>query len=357
MKNATAVLALVFLVVGLGDGNRKVTAGHLLPKNAGVQLSVASKALGGYQPVSDVSQHARMSVDVCEINTLLDARPIDFAAIGVIYRLGRHSTEANGMMRTFRQFASGDRSSEDLLSRYQRHLGSGWLHSFASAAIEGTGPFDGEPDLVRRQGVQKALRDQVLVAWTFHELDAAVDKATRDNFARDTGAPHNWDEARAYYHGEKPECAPYATAEERGLQFGTGSAINQGILAAMLRGLNALQASNAAGAVRARDELVRYVTITYIQSSIKYASDMDAALAQGKPDDARIWQAEGWAYFRVIEPLVFEVSPDAAQAVTSVFELGTKPTPGAGARVARALAEAYNPLKIHASEIGRYTPR
>jgi hypothetical protein len=55
--------------------------------------------------------------------------------------------------------------------------------------------------------------------WTFHELDAAVDKATRDNFVAETGAPHNWDEARAYYHGEKPECAPYATAEERGLQY------------------------------------------------------------------------------------------------------------------------------------------
>jgi hypothetical protein len=298
-----------------------------------------------------------MSVDVCEINTLLDARPIDFAAIGVIYRLGRHSTEANGTMRTFRQFASGDRSSEHLLSRYQRHLGSGWLHSFASAAIEGTGPFAGETELVRRQGVQKAVRDQVLVAWTFHELDAAVDKATRDNFVAETGAPHNWDEARAYYHGEKPECAPYATAEERGLQFGTGSAINHGILGAMHRGLNALQARNAIGAARARDDVVRSITIAYIQSAIKYATDLDAALAQGKTDDARIWQAEGWAYFRVIEPLVSEVSPGAAQAVTGVFDLGTKPAEGAGPRVARALAEAYTPLKIHASEVGRYSPR
>ena len=341
MKNTTAVLALMFLIVGWGD-EEKVTARGVL---------------GGYQPVSDVSQHARMSVDVCEINTLLDMRPIDFPAIGVIYRQGRHSTEANGMMRTFRQFASGLRSSEHLLSRYERQLGSGWLHSFASAAIEGTGPFAGEPDLVRRQGVQKAVRDQVLVAWTFHELDAAVDKATADNFATDTGAPHNWDEARAYYHGEKPECAPYATAEERGMQFGTGSAVNQGILAAMHRGLNALQARNASGAARARDEVVRYVTITYVQSAIKYAADLDAALAQGKTDDARIWQAEGWAYFRVIEPLVSEVSPGAARAVTGVFDLGTKPVQGAGPKVAHALAEAYNPLKIRASEVGGYPPR
>jgi hypothetical protein len=341
MKNATAVMALAYLIVCWGvDGK-----------------ATASRPLGGYQPVSDVSQHARMSVDVCEINTLLDARPIDFAAIGVIYSRGRHSIESNGSMRTFRQFASGARSKEQLLSRYERQLGSGWLHSFASAAIEGTGPFAGETDLVRRQGVQKAVRDQMLVAWTFHELDAAVDKATREDFATDTGAPHNWDEARAYYHGEKPECAPYATAEERGVQFGTGPAINQGILAAMHRGLTALQARNATGAARARDEVIRYITITYTQSAIKYAADMDSALAQGKPNDARIWQAEGWAYFRVIEPLVSEVSPGAAQAVTGVFDLGTQPSEGASEKVARALAEAYTPLKIHASEVGRYSPR
>jgi cation diffusion facilitator family transporter len=81
-----------------------------------------------------------------------------------------------------------------------------------------------------------------------HELDAAVEKAKKGDFANETGAPHNWDEARAYYHGERPECAPYATSEERGREFGTGSAVNQAILAAMKRGLAALEAKDAAGA-------------------------------------------------------------------------------------------------------------
>ena len=113
--------------------------------------------------------------------------------------------------------------------------------------------------------------------------------------ATDTGAPHNWDEARAYYHGEKPECAPHATAEERGRQFGTGSAVNEGILSAMRQGLKALQARDATGAAKVRDEVVRNITITYVQSAIKYSADIDAALAESKTDDARVWQAEGWA--------------------------------------------------------------
>src|SRR2546422_4657567 len=251
-----------------------------------------SGALGGYQPVSDVGQHAKMSADVCDINSLLDARPIDFAAIGVIYRDGRHSAEATGSKRTLGKFAREPRSTEDLLGRYEQYLGVGWLDAFASAAIGGTGSFAGEPDLVRRQGVQKGVRDQVLVAWAFHELDAAVEKATKGSFATATGAPHNWDEARAYYHGEKPECAPYATAEERGREFGTGSAVNESILAAMGQGLKALLAKDAPGAAKARDEVVRHVTITYIQSAIKYSAEIDSALAHGKTDDARVWQAE-----------------------------------------------------------------
>jgi hypothetical protein len=316
--------------------------------------TTASGPLGGYRPVSDVAGHARVSADVCDINALLDASPIDFAGVGRIYRDGRNSTEASGSQRTLGKFARESRSTEDLLGRYERYFGTGWLDAFASGAIDGKAPFAGEADLVRRQGVQKGARDQILVAWALHELDAAVEKAKKGDFADATGAPHNWDEARAYYHGEKPECAPYATAEERGREFGTGSAVNQAILAAMTRGLAALQARDAAGAAKARDEVVRQITITYLQSTLKYAAQIDADLAKGKADDARIWQAEGWAYFRVIEPLVAQASPAAARGVVEVYDLRARPAPGSGAKVAAALAKAYEALGIRASEVGTY---
>lgn len=356
MKKTATVTALVLLIVGLsGEGNR--TAGAAQARNTTSPPPVkASGPLGGYQPVSDVSQHARMSADVCDINALLDAESIDFTTIDAIYRSGRHSKEGDGSMRTLGTFARAPRSTENLLGRYERHLDTGWLDVFASAAIRGTGAFAGEADLVRRQGVQKAARDQVLVAWTVHELDAAVDKASRNDFAADTGAPHNWDEARAYYHGQRPECAPYATADERGREFGTASAVNDGILSAMKLGLSALQARNSSGAAQARDEVVRHLTITYIQSAIKYSAMVDAALIQGKMKDGRIFQAEGWAYFRVIEPLIAEVNPKAAGVVASIFSLTSQPARGSGDRVARALVETYDSLRIRRSEVGLYRP-
>lgn len=313
-----------------------------------------SGAIGGYQPVSDVGQHARMSADVCAINTFLDAKPIDWAAINMVYRAGKYSAEGNGSKRTFGKFARDPRSTEYVLGRYERHFGAGWLDTFASAAINGTGPFAREDDLVRRQGAQKAVRDQMLVAWTFHELDASVAKATRGDFDPYTGAPHNWDEARAYYHGEKPECAPFATSDERGREFGTASAVNARILTAMRQGLEALLAKDVSGATKARDEIVRNITITYVQSAIKYATVMNTALAGGKTDDARIFQAEGWAYFRVIEPLVAERDAGAARAVSRVFDLGHRPAGGAGETVEKALSTVYTSLGITRSEIGVY---
>jgi hypothetical protein len=349
-----ALFALTLATAGWGDEGKATQTGAASASSTTEPTVTPSGALGGYQPVSDVGQHAKMSADVCDVNSLLDAKPIDVGAIGAIYRDGRHSTEASGAKRTLGKFARDPRSAEKLLGRYEQHMGASWLDAFTSAAIGGTGSFAGEPDLVRRQGVQKGVRDQVLVAWAFHELDAAVEKATKGTFATATGAPHNWDEARAYYHGEKPECAPYTTAEERGREFGTRSAVNEAILAAMNQGLKALMAKDATGAANARDEVVRHVTITYIQSAIKYSAEIDSALAQGKTDDARVWQAEGWAYFRVIEPLIAGVDPASARAVTGVFDLETKPVQGSGEKVASALAKTYEALKIRPSEVGRY---
>lgn len=355
-RTAAAFVALGLILAGCGKNDGKVTAAGAVSATTTTEPPVTpSGALGGYQPVSDVAQHAKMSADVCDINALLDSSPIDFAAVGAIYRDGRHSTEANGSKRILGTFARQPRPTEDLAGRYERYLGgAGWLDAFVSAAIDGTGPFAGEADLVRRQGVQKGVRDQILVAWAFHELDAAVEKATKGSFTKASGAPHNWDEVRAYYHGEKRECAPYATAEERGKEFGTGSAVNDAILTAMNQGLKALLAKDATGAAKARDQVVRRITITYLQSAIKYSAEIDAALAQGKTDEARVFQAEGWAYFRVIEPLIAGVNTTAARVVTEVFDLKARPAQGSGEKVASALAKTYEVLGMRASEIGEY---
>ena len=62
-----------------------------------------------------------------------------------------------------------------------------------------------------------------MVAWALHEVVAAINKAADGNFDPASGAPHNWDEGWAFYHGADPGCGPFATADKRGGNFGTGT--------------------------------------------------------------------------------------------------------------------------------------
>jgi hypothetical protein len=313
-----------------------------------------SGALGGYQPVSDVAGHARMSLDLCEINRLLDSRPADFAGVAAIYRQGKFSDESEGVKRTLGKSASESRAAEDTLGRYERYLGVGWLNAFVGDAIDGVDAFAGASEAVRREAVRIGVRDQIMVAWALHELDAAVDKAAKGSFTKKSGAPHNWDEVWAYYHGEKPECGPFATANARGEEFGVGTLINRRLLLSMKDGLKALVESKSASAARKiRDDVMRDITITYVQSVIRSASGIDAALAQGKADEARLRQAEGWAYYRVIEPLIAKANTTTAQTLAGIFDLASKPADGSAAKVTSALSSAYDALRISPSDVGQ----
>ena len=352
-KTAVTLVALAALggLTGCNDG--EVKAAGASPTTTTTEPAVTpSGALGRYEPVSDVAQHARMSLDLCEIDSLLDADPVDTAAVAALYRNGGNSDESEGVKRTLAQFAAEGRAAEDTLGRYERYLGKRWLDTVVGDAVSGTGPFAGESDAVRRQVLRIAVRDQIMVAWALHELDAAVDKAAKGSFTRKSGAPHNWDEVWAYWRGEKPECSPFGTVDALGDEFGVGGAVNRGIFVSMHGGLKALLAKSPTGARTARDGVKRQVIIGYMQATIKAASAQDAALAQGRADEARVRQAEGWAYYRVIDPLIASVNTTTARTVAGVFDLAGKPAPGAAAKVTAAFASAYGTLGITADDVG-----
>jgi uncharacterized cupredoxin-like copper-binding protein len=311
-----------------------------------------SVGIGGYEPVSDVSAHAQVSEDVAEINGLLGSAPYDYDTIKAIYEQGKHSVNADGSVRTIAGFARDAERSEPIWNDYTSYYSDDvWLDTFVMAAIEGAGPFAGEPDDVRKQGIQKGIQNQVMVAWMFHELVEAMAKAEAGNFDPASGAPHNWDEAWAFYHGTAPDHAPYATANKRGENFGTGTAVNDAILAAMQRGRDALVAGNAAEAREAYDEVVDQVQITYVQAAIRYARQMTEALEAGDAAKARVEQAEGWAFFRVTEPLIAKADPDVASTVVRHFDLANPPAE-ADPAVREALESVYPTLGISAEEVG-----
>ena len=286
---------------------------------------------GGYTYASNVDNHRMLMGDVCDIKDLSGA--YDWDGVKDIYEDGKYAEKSDGSYRTLMGFADASGKNH----AYDAYYGAdGSWNDFVSAAIDGTGPFEGESDTVRDQAVEKGIQNGVMTAYAIHELNAAIIKAEAGNWGADD-AQHAWDEGWAFYHGPDDSnhdydgCGPYATAAKRGGNFGTGDATNIATLAAMNAGLTALQNEDMQGVVDARDEVLKNIVIVYSQASVRYASKMTDNLAAGDTADYDKHQAEGHAFYRVIEAYVAEytsicynmvshtVSSDSSQASCEAY--------------------------------------
>lgn len=313
---------------------------------------------GGYTYASDVNAHRLVVRDVCVINELRSADPIDYDAIREIYTDGVHSVNSDGSVRSLGGFATAEDRNNAVAATFDAATP---LDDFVTAAIDGDGIFADAGDGARAQGIAKGAQNQIMVAWTVHELNAAIDKAEAGELDADEGAPHNWDEAWAFYHGAEPGCAPYATADSRADNFGTatddGTAqANVAILEAMEAGRDALLAGDVDAAVAARDEILRNLIVTYTQASVRYATVAAQDVAEGDLEAAAAHQAEGLAFFRVLRPLLADAGVDLSTldltAIDAIYDLSAEPGTGDGDVVREALAPALAELGIDDAEIG-----
>jgi hypothetical protein len=225
-------------------------------------------------------------------------------------------------MKTLEQHASVSGKKHGLSEYYEVDAP---LHDYLMAALDGTAMFTGASDSVREQAVEKGVQNQILTAYAIHELNSAITKAEAGNFGVDD-AQHAWDEGWGLYHGtdEAVSCSPYATGDKRAANFGTadteGTALaNSAILEAMKEGLIALQAEDLAGAIDARDKILKNLVIIYSQATIRYAQKMNT---DATVEEAQTHQAEGYSFWRVIESSVAGSNPipgnDCYNGVTMV---------------------------------------
>ena len=315
----------------------------------------ATAGEGGYEYASNVDNHRLLVLDMCDMNGLLGADTIDFEAVADIYNNGKNAEKSDGSFRTLGGFASAEGKKHP----HDTYYGApGSLDAFITSALEGTGMFAGESDAVRKQGVQKGMQNQALLAYVTHEVNSAVAKAGDDNWA---GAVHNWDEGWAFYHGAQGSCGPYGTANKRGGNFGTMGSdgetakANEAILSAMIAGRDALLRGNLGGAEAAVTLVKRGVVITYSQAVIRYAVKVEADIAAGDMGKARIHQAEGYAFWRVLEPELGATGMFAQtiETLNSAYHLDNEPGSGPSSDDIRtALYPVWGLLEISQDEIG-----
>ena len=266
--------------------------------------STMDAADGGYTYASNVDNHRSLMKDLCDIKTAASA--YDWTTAKDIYMNGKNAQKSDDSFRTLAGFAAADGKNHGYDAYYNM---SGSVDSHIMAAMDGTGDFAGASDTVRYQGIAKLTVNMGMVAYTIHELNSAISKADAGNVDNDSGAPHNWDEGWAFFHGPDEDygCSPAKVMEKRAGDFGTTNAAGvantfAAAEAAMVDGLAALQASDSAGYTAAAETVVKNVIITYSQAVLKYTSKMDSN------DTAEKYQAEGYAFWKAIEAYVADYS-------------------------------------------------
>ena len=268
---------------------------------------------GGYTYASDVDNHRSLMKDLCDIKTAASA--YDWTTAKDIYTNGKNAEKSDGSYRTLAGFAAADGKNHGYDAYYNQ---SGSVDAHIMAALDGTGDFAGTSDTVRYQGVAKLTVNMGMVAYTIHELNSAIAKADGGNVDDDTGAPHNWDEGWAFFHGpdENVGCGPVSTLNKRGADFGTEHVAGMAnttyhIQQAMITGLADLQASNQAGYTDATNTVVKNVIIAYSQAVLKYTYKMDSAT------DGPKYQAEAYAFWKTIEAYVGDYTDNACYNMQS----------------------------------------
>jgi hypothetical protein len=112
--------------------------------------------------------------------------------------------------------------------------------------------------------VMQGAKDNVLLMYAIHELDAALAKILAQ-----TEPTLAWDEGWAFYYGTAEGCGPYKTAESRAVDFGTMdgsiSSVNNLVEVQFTAGQLAASGGDYAATKAARDEIVRLLRVPYLQ--------------------------------------------------------------------------------------------
>ncbi len=273
-----------------------------------------------YTPVSDVSPQASLSLDLRDIAAVTGKSPVEWAKAKAIYEKGANSKKGDGTARTF----MGVANKKEVLAEFPNGaqvLGSpDFLNASVQAALAGAGRAKGLGDGARRQLVDKALL-AILYGEILEELEAARNKAKQGLTDNAKGAPHNVDEAWAYYAGAKDEGGKYgyalaSTAGKRERNFKIEGKVDGPLQQSLAAALKASRRGDLKALDAAIAEARGLLNAIFYLASLRYVSNLASDTSAA---DRETHGAEGWGFYQAVRPAVAAASADAARAVESVY--------------------------------------
>jgi len=255
-----------------------------------------SPGSAGFTPVSDVAPHAAIGQDISKVKELMapakEAKPVDWAAVRMVITAGGASKKSDGSARTLETLVD----APDTVA-------------FVLAAVDGNGGSAGASDAVRAQRVDKGI-SVLLAAKVRDELAAAATKVGEKNLDPASGAPHNVDEAWAFYTAGGNGLA--STAEKRAADFKREGKVNEPVIAALAAAQAAAVAGDAAALAAAMTDVSNAVNYVFYLATHKYLDT----------EGDEVTKAEGESFYLGIKPAVGGAAPSADDAVVAAFTSG-----------------------------------
>mmetsp|Transcript_28170 Transcript_28170/g.61715 ORF Transcript_28170/g.61715 Transcript_28170/m.61715 type:complete len:1182 (-) Transcript_28170:18-3563(-) len=309
-------------------------------------------AYGAYTPVTNVDAQAKVTLDVCKLETLVGAG--NFADARTVYQEGQNSPHKLADM-------AQATSSSPMWQKYHAfHSDAKHMHTLINSALAGGGKWQGKDD-ARAQVVKKGTRDLVLPMFIIHKLDSVLEGLAQTPPA--VTAAGEWDEAYAFYTGLELECpsgkggSPHDTAQDRAKDFSTITFgrpnVHRHIGAAFKDGLAATRAGDVEKARTARNEIVKQLVIPYLQGAIKYAHELDNDISSNN-DDAVKHQAEAYVFLRAVAAQLADSDAAATTALLTRLDVATEPEEGNYIATYCLVEKALQPLGITWEDVGRY---
>jgi hypothetical protein len=325
-------------------------------------LSLAPGALAydeidGYMPVSDVQEQGQIIDDVTLMFAAMSFNSLEagavYAGAECIYENGGgQSCKSASTPRVLQGFATKDLTGETYADKfYASGYAVDFWDEFLTAALHGTGDFDGLSDTKRVTSIKKGVMGLVTY-YASHELEAAIDKAAVASTRSDSKSGHAWDEGWAFYRGlnSDDQDTPFEVAVKRDSDFPDGTTVSTAIVPYFNAGLIAVRSDtyDATSAEYARDTIYKMWAITYLRAALKYLELMEASYDEKA-------HAEGYAYWNAIDGWWGQYDSASAASMRNALAI-TKTEIASGTFCdTKALMEAaYPTVGIDCDMVGTY---
>ncbi|KAJ8598837.1 hypothetical protein CTAYLR_008535 [Chrysophaeum taylorii] len=358
-------------------------------------------AIASYVPISDVTVHAAIDLDVAAMDEALDAAEWDTAWSS--YADGGNSVKSydsagTPTYRTVRGFST-DLSGEATYDEYYAYHGNAlYADDYIRAALwdrvadSSSAKTDARPDLwsdisltdvMAYQLAYKGAQYQNTWIYSTHELYSALEKCNDGNVDDDSGAPHAWDEGWAFYagslageDGKDSGVLSYALADKRCSNFGTcvdnlplpswrdtddgaNSNVNAKLLRLYRAGQRAMRDETRCDEGESYVErIVAQMTVPLVQGTLRYAWRSDPhGNNETLGSDGKAF-AEFNAFATALVPRLYACDTDAADVLTRNMMIpasladDASIVPDGFAAVKSAIESTYSCLGIVCADVG-----